>query len=133
MSRFVFEIKDADSDVLIVCDRSDGQPGLFATAFARGIYLDRDQVAALRASLDEWLARTDSEATSPPRECAAAEPRAKRLAQLERAVRHRFYLAAEDIEWLLEQIPEEWPCPDPDDPAGCYCPTRSGQHLEGVS
>ena len=43
------------------------------------------------------------------------------------------YVAAEDVAWLLEQIPEEWPCPNPDDPAGCWCPTRSGEHLEGAS
>ena len=78
-----------------------------------------------------------------------AESRAERLARLQAYVEgHKFYpsttsartpagqtiyLTGGDVAWLLEQVPEEWPGPNPDDPAGCWCPTRSGQHLEGAS
>ena len=48
--------------------------------------------------------------------------------QFDRIVR----LPVDDLWWLLDQIPEEWPCPNPDDPTGCYCQTISENHLEGA-
>ena len=59
------------------------------------------------------------------------ESREDRLSRIRAAVDDVRAIPPTDAAWLLEQIPEEWPCPNPDDPSGCYCPGDG--HLEGAS
>lgn len=64
-----------------------------------------------------------------------SESRSERLSRIRAALSARQTWGRpkvddEDVAWLLLQVPTEWPCPNPDDPGGCYCPID--EHLEGA-